>query len=176
MLCELLLVLAADVPESSWEPVVFISKSMSITLGQTRACEPLTTKNATQKLRRNCDIPLAMLCSPVWHECMRLKPRWWEVRGERQSYNFYDFSCCCLLVAAGLGFEQRSGAREGTAAHCNLQYKSQRYIDRLTRCLCSSSCNTLNYKLNVCVHHGSIARTWGLSGLAGTVSLSGTLR
>ena len=144
MLCKLLLVLAADVPGSNPESVVFISKSLTVTFGKTRACEPLTTKNTTQELIRNCDARLAMLCSPVWHECMRLNRRWWEVRGERPSYNFYD------LVAAACSLQQVSILNGGEERGKGMLLIATRVVS-VPLCIIY-----LNYELRACVDDGCI--------------------
>ena len=81
-----------------------------------------------------------MLCSPVWHECMRLTRRWWEVGGEKPSYNFTTLAAgadaaCSLQQLSILKEEWRAG-REC----CSLQLavQNQHHRDVLIRYLCSS--------------------------------------
>lgn len=136
---EPLLVLAADTG-CGHKPVVFNSKSFTFMITKTRACEALTAKNTTQELIRNWDARWAMLCSPVWHECMRLTRRWWEVGGEKPSYNFTTLA---TAADAALSLQQVSILKGGWRAGrecCSLQLavQSQRYINVLIRCLCSS--------------------------------------
>jgi uncharacterized membrane protein (GlpM family) len=142
-----------------WHPWIrsracrFHLESFTITITKTRACEAFITKNTTQELIRNCDARWAMSCSPVWHECMRLTRRWWEV-GEKPSYNFTTLATAVAVVVAW-SLQQVSilsgGVEFGKGmlliATCNT--KASARIDILTRCVCFSLCGMLKFWVNL---------------------------
>lgn len=110
---------------------------------------------------------------------MRLTRRWWEVGGEKPSYNFTTLA---TAADAALSLQQVSilkGGVEGgkgmlLIATCSTKPALHKCTDSLSLFLVVLL--YLNYKLCLCIYDSCIIRTCRMSGPAGLVSLSSTLR